>query len=223
MPSVESRATRRTDPLSRDRLVQTAIEILDTDGEDALTFRSLAARLTTGPGAIYHHVASKRELLRAATTVVVSSAVDGARTPGEPLDTVRALALAVFDAIDAHPWVGTQLTREPWQFAVVQLFEAVGVCLQEYGLPKHARFDAVSALVNCVLGSAGQYAAAARHLPRDTDRGLVLRSIAREWERLDPSDFPFMHAIAAGLDEHDDREQFLAGVDLVLAGIRTIR
>ena len=32
-----------------------------------------------------------------------------------------------------------------------------------------------------------------------------------------------MHQVAAQLREHDDREQFLAGIDLILAGIATVR
>jgi predicted nucleic acid-binding protein len=46
------RAERRTDALSRERIVAAAIKILDDDGESALTFRALAARLATGSGAI---------------------------------------------------------------------------------------------------------------------------------------------------------------------------
>jgi AcrR family transcriptional regulator len=47
------RTERRTDALSKERIVETAIEILDADGESALTFRVLTARLATGTGAIY--------------------------------------------------------------------------------------------------------------------------------------------------------------------------
>ena len=32
-----------------------------------------------------------------------------------------------------------------------------------------------------------------------------------------------MHRVATQLREHDDREQFLAGIDLILAGIGTVR
>jgi AcrR family transcriptional regulator len=218
-----SRIPRRTDPLSRERLVQATIQILDVDGEDALTFRLLATRLATGPGAIYHHVASKNELLGAAAAAVIGGAVHDTRTINEPLESVRALAVAVFDAIDAHPWVGTQLTREPWQFAVIELFEALGKCLTELGVPRQAWFDAVSTLVNYVLGLAGQYAAAARFRPRVTDREAFLQTIAGQWERLDPAGFPFMREIAADLAPHDDRTQFLAGIELILAGILTTR
>ena len=43
----------------------------------------------------------------------------------EPREAIRALASGVFDAIDAHPWVGAQLSREPWQSAVLQILESV--------------------------------------------------------------------------------------------------
>ena len=66
------RAERRTDALSKQRIVAAAIEILDAGGESALTFRALAARLATGSEAIYRHVASKNELLTAATDDVIT-------------------------------------------------------------------------------------------------------------------------------------------------------
>ena len=65
------RTQRRTDALSKERIIETAIEILDTEGESALTFRALAARLATGSGAIYWHVANKDELLAAADVLGV--------------------------------------------------------------------------------------------------------------------------------------------------------
>ncbi|MGU3409744.1 TetR/AcrR family transcriptional regulator [Microbacterium sp. M1A1_1b] len=212
---------RRTDPLSQERLVDAAIEILDAEGEDALTFRLLAARLATGPGAIYHHVANKDELLSAAAERIIAGAIAEAPAHPDPASAIRATALAVFDAIDAHPWLGAQLVREPWQIAVIQLFETIGQRIRQLGVAEPAQFDAVSTLVNSVLGLAGQYAAGARLLGRHTDRTAVLRGIAVQWEQLDPATFPFMRGLAAGLDVHDDRLQFTAGVDLILAGLRT--
>lgn len=223
MPTTGPRATRRTDALSKERLVQAAIEILDADGEGALTFRALASRLSTGSGAMYHYVANKDELLQAATDAVIAGVVNKAARPLDPSDAIRSLALGVFDAIDAHPWVGAQLTREPWQFAIIQLFERIGTQLQALGVPARAQFDSASAIVNYVLGLAGQYAAGARLLASDTNRAAFLGMIAAEWEKLDRRDFPFMHQMAAGLQEHDDRAQFLAGIDLILAGAESSR
>ncbi|MES2529745.1 MAG: helix-turn-helix domain-containing protein, partial [Pseudomonadota bacterium] len=179
------RAERRTDGLSKARIVDAAIQILDTDGESALTFRALAAHLATGSGAIYWHVASKDELLAAAADDVIARAVAEVSSDAAPADTVRAVGLGVFDAIDAHPWVGTQLSRAPWQSAMVQIFEGVGGQLQRLGVPERAQFDCASALVNYILGVAGQNAANARLHAPDTDRSAVLGSVAARWAQLD--------------------------------------
>jgi AcrR family transcriptional regulator len=215
------RAERRADALSKERIVGAAIEILDARGESALTFRALTARLATGAGAIYWHVASKDDLLAAATDDVIARVMTDVVSGAEPREAIRAIALGAFDAIDAHPWVGTQLSREPWQSAVLQIFESFGRQLQALGVPEPAQFDCASALLNYVLGLAGQYAAATRLLARDTDRSAFLATVAARWARLDPTEYPFVRQVAAQLPGHDDREQFLAGIDLILAGITT--
>ncbi len=219
MATRAQRAERRTDALSKERIVAAAIEILDSDGESALTFRALTTRLATGAGAIYWHVANKDELLAAAADDVIARAMAEPAGDAGPRDAIRVLAVGVFDAIDTHPWVGTQLSREPWQSAVMQIFEGIGEQLQALGVPGRAQFDCASALLNYVLGLAGQYAAGARLIPRDTDRSAFLATVADRWKQHDPGEYPFLHQMAAQLAGHDDRGQFLAGIDLILAGI----
>lgn len=214
--------SRRKDALSKERIVDAAIAILDTDGESALTFRALAARLATGAGAIYWHVTDKNELLTAATTDVVSHAVHYAAGDAEPRQAVRNTALAVFDAIDAHPWAGTQLSRDPSQVAMLQILDRIGQGVHALGVPQPAQFDAASALLNYVIGVAGQNAANARLLPRHTDRSTFLSTIATQWSQYDPAEYPFVHRVAAQLPEHDDREQFLYGIDLILTGLMSL-
>jgi len=223
MATRTQRTERRADALSKERIVEAAIEILDADGEGALTFRALAARLATGAGAIYWHVASKNDLLAAATDDVIARVMTEVVSGAEPRDAIRAIASGVFDAIDAHPWVGAQLSREPWQPAVLQVFEGVGGQLQALGVPERAQFDCASALVNYVLGLAGQYAAGARLVPREMGRSAFLATVAARWAQLDPAQYPFVRQVATQLPGHDDREQFLAGIDLILAGIGTVR
>ena len=223
MAARDQRTERRTDALSKERIVEAAIAILDADGESALTFRALSARLATGSGAIYWHVANKDELLAAAAADVIGDVVTGATGGADAREAIRATALGVFDAIDAHPWVGTQLSREPWQFAIVEVFEAIGGQLAGLGVPEPARFDAATALVSYVLGLAAQYAAGARLLARETDRSAFLGTIAGRWAQLDPDRYPFVREMAHQLPHHDDRAQFLAGVDLFLAGISPAR
>ena len=212
------RAERRTDALSKERIVEAAIEILDAEGEGGLTFRALAARLATGSGAIYHHVANKNDLFTAATDDVIARVLAGVVRGEQPRAAIRSVALGIFDAIDVHPWVGTHLAREPWQFALPQILEGLGGPLQALGVPEQTQFDCATALFNYVLGVAGQNAAHARLHADATDRTTFLASIVARWTSLEPARYPFVHRMAAQLREHDDREQFLAGIDLILDG-----
>ncbi|PIS99931.1 TetR family transcriptional regulator [Bradyrhizobium nitroreducens] len=212
------RSARRADALSKARIVEAAIEILDARGEAALTFRALATHLATGSGAIYWHIADRNGLLGAATGDVLARALAKVAKEKEPRVAIRAIALAAFDAIDAHPWAGAHLSREPWHAAVGEIFERIGEWLQPLGVPVHAQFDCASALTNYILGVAGQNAANARTLPRGTDRKAWLKGIASGWIQDDPESRPFLRRVAAQLSEHDDRQQFVAGVDFILAG-----
>jgi AcrR family transcriptional regulator len=215
---------RRADGLSKELIVKAVSTLLDEGGENALTLRALTTRLNTGYGAVYHHVATKGDMLAAATDDVIARVLTGVVTDGDPREALRGVALGLFDAIDTHPWVGAQLSREPWRPALLEIYENIGRLLDALDVPEHALFDAAGALVNYVLGVAGQNAANARiFADGDTDRSAFLGAIAAQWSRLDPDEYPFVHKAAARLPEHDDREQFLAGVDIFLAGIATLR
>lgn len=217
MTTSAQRGPRRTDALSRERIVEATIQILDTAGESGLTLRAVTAQLTTGRGAIYHHVANKDELLAAAADGVISRVLAEAAGDEDPRRSIRALALGIFDAIDAHPWVGTQLSREPFQPAVQQIWKGVGVRLHQLGVTGTALSDAGSALVNYVLGAVAQHAAGARRAPSDAARKDYLDRLAAQWAQHDAH--PVAQEAASLLREHDDREQFLAGVDIFLAGV----
>ncbi|MGW7104397.1 TetR/AcrR family transcriptional regulator [Streptomyces sp. NPDC054838] len=217
------RPERRQEPLSRERIVSAAVELLDTVGETGLTFRALAQHLATGPGAIYWHVTGKSELLGAAAEAVVTAAISGGDGGDDgdvtPQGAIRALAVGVFDAIDAHPWVGTQLARTPGQPPMVQVFERLGRQVQALGVPGARQFTAASALLNYILGVAGQNAANARAHQPDADRAKFLDAVATAWTELDPDQYAFTRNVADQLRDHDDRAEFLAGIDLILTGI----
>lgn len=207
-----------------------AIEVLDAGGVDALTFRSLAAHLSTGAGAIYHHVADKDHLLAAAANDVMTSVLEraaptGATTTGTGArQGVRTLVLGVFDAISAHPWLGTQLTAAPWQPAVLRLFDRIGTELDALGVPEPFQFDAASLLVHHVLGVASQHDAGTR-LPgaqpgRRFDRSTFLSDATSALtDEVDAAGLPFLTRVADRLRSHDDREQFRAGVEIILDGL----
>lgn len=227
MPKAKAKAKakgtpeRREEALSRERIVDTAIELLDDEGEDGLTFRALATRLATGAGALYWHIKNKDELLVAATELVVARtlALTNAATCATPREAIHGIALGVFATIDAHPWVGAQLALNPPPTAMLRIFERLGRQVQALGAPLAAQFTATTVLGSYIISESRQNAANGRLYEPRPDRTEFLAKAAAQWEELDAGEFPFTRNVASQLREHDDRAEFLAGIGLILAGI----
>lgn len=212
--------SRPRNSLSLDAVLTAAVDILDADGERGLTFRVLAQRLHTGAGAIYWYVSSKDEILRLACDCVLAKALpDGPlHTSADPLDDVRQLAARIFDALDQHPWAGRHLVTHPGQVETVRALDRIGQSLAIVGLPRQLQFFAATAVMNYVLGVGSSMATVAETVARSTSREAYLSAAAQRWQDLE-ADCPFLHSVAADLRSHDDRAQFTAGLDLLLAGI----
>ena len=215
---------RREESLSRDRIIEASIALLDSSGEDGLTFRALSERLVTGPGAIYWHIANKSELLTAACDAVVARTINTAPVGPTPEAAIRALALGMFDAIDTHPWVGAALAHTPGQLPMVRVLERIGQQVRALGVREDELWVTVGALLNYMLGVGSQNAANGQFgRTRGVDRSDFLETVATAWSQLDPDEYPFTRSIAANLRAHDDRMDFLAGIDLILSGIKSSR
>jgi AcrR family transcriptional regulator len=215
---------RREESLSRESIIEASIELLDGSGEGGLTFRALSERLATGPGAIYWHIANKSDLLTAACDAIVARTMEARVARATPKATIRAVALGMFDAIDAHPWVGSALIRAELQSPMVRVLECIGQQVRALGVPDKEEWATVSALLNYILGVGGQNAANGQLArTRGLDRSDFLKAVATVWSQLDPHDYPFARSLAGQLRAHDDRMDFLAGIDLILKGIESSR
>lgn len=60
-----SRNPRPREPLSRERIVEQAIALVESEGEEALTMRRLGSALGVQAMSLYHHVGSRDELTEA--------------------------------------------------------------------------------------------------------------------------------------------------------------
>ena len=215
---------RREESLSRDRIIEASIALLDQSGESGLTFRALSERLATGPGAIYWHIANKSDLLTAACDTIIARTMEARMAGATPKATIRALALGMFDAIDAHPWVGSALIRAELQSPMVRVLERIGQQVRALGVPDRSQWAVVSALLNYILGVGGQNAANGQLArTQGLDRSDFLEAVATMWSRLDPHEYPFTRSLAGQVRAHDDRMDFLAGIDLILRGIDSPR
>jgi AcrR family transcriptional regulator len=215
---------RRQEALSRERIIAASIALLDSSGEGGLTFRALSERLVTGPGALYWHIPNKSELVTAACDAVVARTMHAPVVGATPEATIRAVALGMFDAIDAHPWIGSALTRAPGQLPMVRILERIGRQVRALGVPDGEQWATVSALLSYIIGVGGQNAANTQFArAHDLDRSNFLEAVASAWSQLDPDEYPFTRSVAGQLRAHDDRADFLAGIDLILGGIRGLR
>jgi AcrR family transcriptional regulator len=217
-------AQRREESLSRERIIEASIELLDSSGEEGLTFRALSERLVTGPGAIYWHITNKSDLLTAACDAVVARTINETIVVTTPKATIRAVALGLFDVIDEHPWVGSVLTSTPGLSPIVRVLEPIGQQIRALGVPDEQQWASVGALMAYILGVSRQNAANGQLArTRGLDRSDFLEAVSTAWSQLNPEEYPFARSVARQIRDHDDRTDFLAGIDLILSGIKSSR
>jgi len=90
-------------PLTRERVLRTAVALADEGGIESLSMRKLAQALDVVPMALYRHVANKDELLDALVDVVVGE-IDPALEGADWKTALRARILSARHALLRHPW-----------------------------------------------------------------------------------------------------------------------
>ena len=90
-------------PLTRERVLRTAIALADQGGIESLSMRKLAQALDVVPMALYRHVANKDELLDALVDVVVGE-IDAPLVGADWKTSLRARILSARRALLRHPW-----------------------------------------------------------------------------------------------------------------------
>src|SRR6185437_1083212 len=112
----------------------------------------------TGVGSIYWYVDSKDELLDRATDHVLEGVLhDTQQYAGsdDPIDDLRRIAVALFDAIAWRPWLGAYFMRDTGvQPNGLKIYESLGQQVLRLGLPPRPSFHAVSAVLGFVIGIA---------------------------------------------------------------------
>lgn len=225
-----SSRVRRTRTRSRathslESVLAGAVAILDESGAQGLTFRTLAARLGGGVASVYWYVSGREELLDLAADSVlggVLQAVDGVGA-GDPIEDLRTIGLAMFDAIADRPWLGAYVLRDTaTQTHSLQLYELIGEQVMRLELSPRQSFHATSAVVGFVVGTAADMG---QQPPESVTSGEMskdeyLAGATAQWRALDADRFPYIHHIIDEFDGHDDRDQFVSGLDLLLAGLR---
>jgi AcrR family transcriptional regulator len=218
--------------LSLDSVLAEGVLALDEMGAEGLSLRELARRLDAGVASIYWYVEGKGHLIDLAADRVMAEVTDpvawdvakqvGSAAAG-PLGTVRTLALRLFDAFDVHRWCPGRIVQDPRrQPHSVAALDLVGRQLATLGLTVEQQFHTATTIMSYVIGSCSQMATAQSKVGDAVSRRAHLSDAARRWSEVDPEELPFLHSASAILRDHDDREQFEFGLELLLAGVRDL-
>jgi AcrR family transcriptional regulator len=213
----------RRPQLTRERVVAEALTIIAEDGVQALTMRTLAARLGVVPGALYHHVRNKDQLQGLVLDGVLAE-VDCRVDPSVPwAERIKLLAHRLRAVLEDHPGVaGILKTRDPLGPHSLALAEAFLGPLRAAGFPDRDAGLAFFLLIDYTVGFA--VSSPPTSVNEQRVRDAATRTQLHEFFRSLPSDrFPALVALGehVWLDNRDER--FTAGLDVLVDGLEHAR
>lgn len=197
----------RRKKLSRDKIVDAAIALVDAEGLDALSMRRLGERLGVEAMSLYRHVGNKAALLD-----LVHDALLGRlhySLAGEAWDEdlrriARAFRALLRDHAAALPMFATRTATGPAGLAHVEAGLSV---LARAGIPPAQAMSTFQVIFTYVVGHS-LYTYAPPDAVANVDYGA-----------LPPDRFPHLHQIAQ-LPGTDADAEFERGLDLLVAGLR---
>ena len=204
-------------PLSRDRVLRTAMSVADAGGLDMLTMRTLGQELGVGPMALYRHIANKDDLVDAIIDLVFAE-IGLPPTDADWMTAMRERAISVRDALLRHRWaVPLMESRRHPGPANLQHHDAVIGCLLGAGFDMAMAAHAYSVLDAYIYG----FALTKMTLPFET--GEEVAEVAQTM--LQPFPLNAYPNLAAFITEHamkpgyDYGDEFAFGLDLILDGL----
>ena len=96
------------EPLSRERVLRTAIVVADREGIGSLTMRRLAQELGIEAMSLYHYVGGKDDIL-AGMVDLVTAEIPLPDAAGDWKGAIRQTAITEFEILIAHPWAASTI------------------------------------------------------------------------------------------------------------------
>ncbi len=145
-------------PLTRSKVLSTAVDLADRIGVDALTMRKLADALDVKPMSLYHHVANKDAILDGMVDVVFSE-IDPPPADLPWRDAMAHRCRSARQVLRRHPWATPLMeSRTSPGEPTLSHHDAVLACLIDAGLPMPLVAHAYATLDAFVYGFAIQEA-----------------------------------------------------------------
>ena len=207
-------------PLSRDRILQAALELADEKGIEAVTMRKLGQLLGFEAMSLYNHVANKDDVIDGILDLVLDDTE--LPSPEAPWDaTIRSSAISVHEALRRHPWACTTVMA-PGHMRPKRLRYMDGLLerLREAGFGAEETYHAYHVLDAHIFGFS-LWANSHSYTPADA------AGFAEQLDQLIPPDtYPHLHEhgeqhLADG--PHREVSAFAFGLDLILDGLKKMR
>jgi AcrR family transcriptional regulator len=222
--------TRRRRPLTKQRVLETAIAVADKDGIEALSMRKLGQALGVEAMSLYKHVANKGELIAG----MVDSVVEQFELPDdEPAwdVAIRRCAVYAHDLLIEHPWA-CGLAVVPSDIRTIggpriRYMEWLLRRLREAGFSPDLAYSAYHTLDSHIFGftlwQLGHVNAARAFATTDGESAEEFYIRLLEQMR---SHYPYLAEHGAqhmATDAPDGKQEFEFGLDLILDGLKRQR
>ncbi|MEU9449898.1 TetR/AcrR family transcriptional regulator C-terminal domain-containing protein [Streptomyces sp. NPDC048277] len=206
-------------PVPLERIVAAALEIVDEEGADALSMRTLAQRLGSGTATLYRHFDNRAALV----AHVVDRMFGAVDLTGEELaemgwrQALRKVAHQMFDALGRHRNAARLMVEQtPMGPNAMLVRERCVAVLLDSGFAPGVAAHAYATLARYVLGFAIQVHGHGSGEPSDDAQSSAL------FKGVDPDRFPATATVAGSLPLPID-EEFTFGLDLLLGGLAGLR
>ncbi|GAA4891833.1 TetR/AcrR family transcriptional regulator C-terminal domain-containing protein [Tessaracoccus lubricantis] len=199
--------------MTRERVVEAAVELADADGLDAVSMRSVAGRLGVVPMALYRHVRNKEDLVGAMVDELIGR-YDPAGSQGEWQAEVRGRVLSARRVLLQHPWarraIESRATRTP---AVLGHMDSLAGAFIRGGISPDLTHHAMHALGHRIWGFSPEAFDDPDAVVPPEDPAELAALASRMAE-----EYPAIVAIATGSPCDEDFE-FEFALDLILDGV----
>ena len=204
-------------PLSRERILNAAIELADEDGIEALTMRRLGRRLGVEAMSLYNHVTDKDDILDGMVELITSEFEVPINLP-DWRSSIRSSTVSAHEALRRHPWASGVIESRARSGPVrLHLLDATIGVLTGAGFPMPVVIRTLMALDSHTYGFTLQEQA--WPFPVE-DAPEMATALAAEL----PADYPNMAAMVAfvATTQPGTILEFEFGLDLLLDGLERL-
>ncbi|MEU2791756.1 TetR/AcrR family transcriptional regulator [Streptomyces sp. NPDC007100] len=215
------RPRRRKAPITVDQVVNTALDIIATEGYEALTMRRLAGALDTGPASLYAHVVNKADLDELLIGRLCAELVLPEPDPAAWRQQVRGVCTQIRDQYLKYPGISrAALAMAPTDLEIVRVSEGMLAILLAGGVAPQAAAWAIDALLLYVAAYCLETSIARQRSVSDDAAWVLDRDeLLRRFTALPAATFPYTTRHAAELTAGEGHDRFDFTLALMIDGL----